>query len=132
MRARFGIAQDGAAATMKAGRWPSNAPPCRQARARSVADLRGRGLVYIDCPVTGCRCPGRRELTLLRRAEPADSNRHGRTLRRSPHYPHFGRGRHRHGPYKLTNTLMVCDPIAGIAEGLVYCEQLALDMKLVV
>src|SRR3977135_3700871 len=48
------LTRDGAAATMKAGTLAIECSTVSYAHALATArELRGRGLVYIDCPVTG-------------------------------------------------------------------------------
>src|SRR5438552_6148954 len=68
------LGKDGAAANMKAG---SLAIECSTVSHRHALDmaleLRGRGLVYIDCPVTGLpQAAAAGKLTLLVGAEAAD------------------------------------------------------------
>ena len=95
-------------------------------------DLRGRGLIYIDSPVTGLPdAAAAGKLTLLVGAEAADLE-HARpylaplstTIR---HFGPVGSGT----VYKLINNLMGAIQIAGLAEGLAIAEQAGLDMKLV-
>jgi 3-hydroxyisobutyrate dehydrogenase-like beta-hydroxyacid dehydrogenase len=95
-------------------------------------ELRGRGLIYIDSPVTGLPdAAASGKLTLLVGAEPADLERAraylaplSTTIR---HFGAVGTGT----VYKLINNLMGAIQIAGIAEGLAIAEQAGLDMKLV-
>ena len=95
-------------------------------------ELRGRGLVYIDSPVTGLPdAAASGKLTLLVGAEPADLEQArpylaplGTTIR---HFGAVGTGT----VYKLINNLMGAVQIAGLAEGLAIAEQAGLDMKLV-
>jgi 3-hydroxyisobutyrate dehydrogenase len=95
-------------------------------------ELRSRGLVYIDSPVTGLPdAAASGKLTLLVGAEPADLERArpylvplSTTIR---HFGAVGSGT----VYKLINNLMGAIQIAGIAEGLAIAEQAGLDMKLV-
>ncbi len=95
-------------------------------------ELRERGLIYIDCPVTGLPdAAAIGKLTLLVGAEPADLERAqpylepiGSTIR---HFGAVGSGT----VYKLINNLMGAIQIAGLAEGLAIAEQAGLDMKLV-
>jgi 3-hydroxyisobutyrate dehydrogenase-like beta-hydroxyacid dehydrogenase len=95
-------------------------------------DLRARGLVYIDCPVTGLpEAAATGKLTLLVGAEPADLERArpylaplGTTIR---HFGTVGTGT----VYKLINNLMGAVQIASLAEGLAIAEQAGLDMTLV-
>jgi 3-hydroxyisobutyrate dehydrogenase len=95
-------------------------------------DLRARGLIAIDSPVTGlpdAAANGR--LTLLVGAEASDLERArpflaplGQTVR---HFGPVGTGT----VYKLINNLMGAIQIAGLAEGLAIAEQAGLDLKLV-
>ena len=96
-------------------------------------ELRGRGLIYIDSPVTGlagCRGERKTDAAGRRRCRPI-SNARGRFSRRSSttirHFGAVGSGT----VYKLINNLMGAIQIAGIAEGLAIAEQAGLDMKLV-
>jgi 3-hydroxyisobutyrate dehydrogenase len=128
------LTKDGAAATMKAG---TLAIECSTVSYRHALDLshelRDRGLVYIDCPVTGLPdAAAAGKLTLLVGAEPADLEQArpylaplSTTIR---HFGAVGSGT----VYKLINNLMGAIQIAGIAEGLAIAEQAGLDMKLVV
>src|SRR5258707_2220432 len=127
------LTKDGAAATMKAG---TLAIECSTVSSRHALDLarelRGRGLVYSDSPVTGWPdAAASGKLTLLVGAEPADLERArpylaplSTTIR---HFGAVGTGT----VYKLINNLMGAIQIAGIAEGLAIAEQAGLDMKLV-
>jgi len=95
-------------------------------------DLRARGLVYIDSPVTGLPdAAAAGKLTLLVGADPADLDSArpflaplGTTIR---HFGAIGSGT----VYKLINNLMGAIQIAGLAEGLAIAEQAGLDMNLV-
>ena len=95
-------------------------------------DLRGRGLIYIDSPVTGLPdAAAAGKLTLLVGAEAADLEQArpylaplSTTIR---HFGPVGSGT----VYKLINNLMGAIQIAGLAEGLAIAEQAGLDMKLV-
>ena len=96
-------------------------------------ELRGRGLVYIDCPVTGLpEAAAAGKLTLLVGAD-AGRSRAGAGLisRRSAttirHFGAVGTGT----VYKLINNLMGAVQIASLAEGIAMAEQAGLDMKLV-
>jgi 3-hydroxyisobutyrate dehydrogenase-like beta-hydroxyacid dehydrogenase len=95
-------------------------------------ELRSRGLVYIDSPVTGL--PDAAEsgkLTLLVGADPADlENARPYLVPIATTIRHFG-GVGTGTVYKLINNLMGAIQIAGIAEGLAIAEQAGLDMKLV-
>jgi len=127
------LGKDGASATMKAGALAIECSTVSHAHALNLArELRGRGLITIDCPVTGlpdAAAAGR--LTLLVGAEPADLEKArpflaplSTTIR---HFGAVGAGT----VYKLINNLMGAIQIAGIAEGLAIAEQAGLDMKLV-
>ena len=95
-------------------------------------ELRGRGLIYIDCPVTGLpQAAAAGKLTLLVGAEPADLDRAkpylapiGDVVR---HFGAVGTGT----VFKLINNLMGAVQIASLAEGVAMAEQAGLDMKLV-
>ena len=127
------LGKDGAAATAKAG---TLAIECSTVSYRHALDigreLRGRGLIYIDSPVTGLPdAAASGKLTLLVGAEPADLEAAriylvplSTTIR---HFGAVGTGT----VYKLINNLMGAIQIAGIAEGLAIAEQAGLDMKLV-
>ena len=127
------LTKDGAAATMKAGTLAIECSTVSYKHALDLArELRGRGLVYIDSPVTGLPdAAASGKLTLLVGAEPADLERArpylaplSTTIR---HFGAVGTGT----VYKLINNLMGAIQIAGIAEGLAIAEQAGLDMKLV-
>src|SRR6202048_4087154 len=128
------LGQDGAATTMKAGALAIECSTVSYQHALDMArELRSRGLIYIDSPVTGL--PDAAEsgkLTLLVGADPADLENArpylaplSTTIR---HFGAVGTGT----VYKLINNLMGAIQIAGIAEGLAIAEQASLDMKLVV
>ena len=127
------LTRDGAAATMKAGTIAIECSTVSYQHALDMArELRGRGLIYIDSPVTGLPdAAAAGKLTLLVGAEPADLERArpyldpiGTTIR---HFGAVGTGT----VYKLINNLMGAIQIAGLAEGLAIAEQAGLDMKLV-
>jgi 3-hydroxyisobutyrate dehydrogenase-like beta-hydroxyacid dehydrogenase len=127
------LTKDGAAATMKAGSIAIECSTVSYEHALYLArELRSRGLIYIDCPVTGLPdAAASGKLTLLVGAEPADLERArpflvplSNTIR---HFGAVGSGT----VYKLINNLMGAIQIAGIAEGLAIAEQAGLDMKLV-
>ncbi len=127
------LGKDGAAATAKAGTLAIECSTVSYRHALDLArELRGRGLVYIDSPVTGLPdAAASGKLTLLVGAEPADLERArpylaplSTTIR---HFGAVGTGT----VYKLINNLMGAIQIAGIAEGLAIAEQAGLDMKLV-
>jgi 3-hydroxyisobutyrate dehydrogenase-like beta-hydroxyacid dehydrogenase len=95
-------------------------------------ELRSRGLIYIDSPVTGLpEAAAAGKLTLLVGAEAADLEKArpfltplSTTIR---HFGAVGAGT----VYKLINNLMGAIQIAGIAEGLAIAEQAGLDSQLV-
>src|SRR5712671_2701073 len=127
------LGKDGAAATAKTG---TLAIECSTVSYRHTLDLsrelRSRGLVYIDCPVTGLPdAAAAGKLTLLVGAEPADLERArpylaplSSTIR---HFGPVGSGT----VYKLINNLLGAIQIAGLAEGLAIAEQAGLNMNLV-
>jgi 3-hydroxyisobutyrate dehydrogenase-like beta-hydroxyacid dehydrogenase len=128
------LGKDGAAATMKAGTLAIECSTVSYDHALHLArELRGRGLTYIDCPVTGLPdAAASGELTLLVGADPPDLEKArpylaplGNAIR---HFGGIGTGT----VYKLINNLMGAIQIAGLAEGLAIAEQAGLDMKLVV
>jgi 3-hydroxyisobutyrate dehydrogenase len=127
------LVTDGAVAAAKAGTLAIECSTVSHRHALDLArELRGRGLVYIDSPVTGLPdAAAAGKLTLLVGAEPADLERArpyltplSTTIR---HFGPVGSGT----IYKLINNLMGAIQIAGIAEGLAIAEQAGLDMKLV-
>src|SRR5260221_11779582 len=127
------LGKDGAASTAKAGTLVIECSTVSYKHALDLArELRGRGLVYIDCPVTGLPdAAASGKLTLLVGAEPADLEQArpylaplSTTIR---HFGAVGTGT----VYKLINNLMGAIQIAGISEGLAIAEQAGLDMKLV-
>src|SRR6476660_4001345 len=127
------LGKDGAAATAKAGTLAIECSTVSYRHALDLArELRGRGLVYIDSPVTGLPdAAASGKLTLLVGAEPADLERArpylaplSTTIR---HFGAVGTGT----VYTLINNLMGAIQIAGIAEGLAIAEQAGLDMNLV-
>ena len=127
------LTKDGAAATMKAGTIAIECSTVSYDHALNLArELRSRGLIYIDCPVTGLPdAAAAGKLTLLVGADPADLERArpylepiGSTIR---HFGTVGSGT----VYKLINNLMGAIQIAGLAEGLAIAEQAGLDMNLV-
>src|SRR6476646_9067312 len=127
------LTRDGAAATMKAGTIAIECSTVSYQHTLDMArELRGRGLIYIDSPVTGLPdSAAAGTLTLLVGAEPADLEKArpyldpiGTTIR---HFGAVGSGT----VYKLINNLMGAIQIAGLAEGLAIAEQAGLDMKLV-
>jgi 3-hydroxyisobutyrate dehydrogenase len=128
------LGEDGAASTAKSGTLAIECSTVSYQHARDLArELRGRGLIYVDCPVTGLPdAAASGKLTLLVGAEPQDLEFArpflvplSTTIR---HFGAVGTGT----VYKLINNLMGAIQIAGIAEGLAIAEQAGLDMKLVV
>jgi 3-hydroxyisobutyrate dehydrogenase len=128
------LGKDGAGATMKAGTLAIECSTVSYDHAIHLSrELGGRGLTYIDCPVTGLPdAAASGKLTLLVGADPADLEKArpflapiGSTIR---HFGPVGCGT----VYKLINNLMGAIQIAGLAEGLAMAEQAGLDMKLVV
>ena len=127
------LGKDGAAATMKAG---SLAIECSTVSHRHALDmareLRSRGLIYIDCPVTGLpEAAAAGTLTLLVGADAVDLDRAkpylapiGNVVR---HFGAVGTGT----VFKLINNLMGAVQIASLAEGIAMAEQAGLDMNLV-
>jgi 3-hydroxyisobutyrate dehydrogenase len=127
------LGKDGAAAAMKAGSLAIECSTVSHQHALDMArELRGRGLVYIDCPVTGLpQAAAAGKLTLLVGAEPADLDRAkpylapiGDVVR---HFGAVGSGT----VFKLINNLMGAVQIASLAEGVAMAEQAGLDMNLV-
>jgi 3-hydroxyisobutyrate dehydrogenase len=130
---RVWLGSDGAAANMKAGTLAIECSTVSYAHALALSqELTGRGLIYIDSPVTGLPdAAASGKLTLLVGADPADLEKArpylvplSSTIR---HFGAVGSGT----VYKLINNLMGAIQIAGIAEGLAIAEQAGLDMKLV-
>src|SRR3982075_1699414 len=127
------LGKDGAASAAKAGTLAIECSTVSYQHALDLArELRGRGLTYIDSPVTGLPdAAASRKLQLLVGAEAADLERArtylaplSTTIR---HFGAVGSGT----VYKLINNLMGAIQIAGVAEGLAMAEQAGLDMKLV-
>jgi 3-hydroxyisobutyrate dehydrogenase len=127
------LGTDGAATTMKAGTLAIECSTVSYQHVRDMGrELNSRGLIYIDCPVTGLPdAAASGKLTLLVGADAADLQKAqpflepiGSTIR---HFGGVGSGT----VYKLINNLMGAIQIAGIAEGLAIAEQAGLDMKLV-
>ncbi|MGE9009027.1 NAD(P)-dependent oxidoreductase [Leptospira interrogans] len=127
------LGQDGAATKTKPG---ALAIECSTVSYQHVLDLarelRGRGLIYIDCPVTGLpSAAAAGKLTLLVGADAADLDRAkpylapiGDVVR---HFGAVGTGT----VFKLINNLMGAVQIASLAEGIAMAEQAGLDMNLV-
>ena len=127
------LTKDGAAATMKAGTLAIECSTVSYRHTLEMAhELRNRGLIYIDCPVTGLPVAAAAgKLTLLVGADPADLERAqpfltpiGDTIR---HFGGVGTGT----VFKLINNLMGAVQIASLAEGIAIAEQAGLDMQLV-
>jgi 3-hydroxyisobutyrate dehydrogenase len=127
------LAKDGAATTMKAGTLAIECSTVSHQHALDLSrELRHRGLVYIDSPVTGLPdAAAAGKLTLLVGADAADLELArpylvplSSTIR---HFGAVGSGT----VYKLINNLIGAIQIAGVAEGLAIAEQAGLDMKLV-
>ena len=127
------LGEDGAGAAMKSDAIAIECSTVSYAHALELSrELRGRGLIYIDSPVTGLPdAAAAGKLTLLVGAEPADLEQARpflaplcSTIR---HFGAVGNGT----VYKLINNLMGAIQIAGIAEGLAIAEQAGLDIKLV-
>jgi 3-hydroxyisobutyrate dehydrogenase len=127
------LTKDGAAANMKAGTLAIECSTVSYRHALDMArELRGRGLVYIDCPVTGLpEAAAAGKLTLLVGADAADLDKARpylaplcSTIR---HFGAVGTGT----VYKLINNLMGAVQIASLAEGIAIAEQAGLDMNLV-
>jgi 3-hydroxyisobutyrate dehydrogenase len=127
------LAKDGAATTMKAGTLAIECSTVSHQHALDLSrELRSRGLVYIDSPVTGLPdAAAAGKLTLLVGADVADLEKARPYL--APlstvirHFGAVGSGT----VYKLINNLMGAIQIAGIAEGLAIAEQAGLDTRLV-
>ncbi|MDE2380163.1 NAD(P)-dependent oxidoreductase [Bradyrhizobium sp.] len=127
------LGPDGAAKTAKAGTVAIECSTVSYDHALELfRELKARGLVYVDCPVTGLPdAAAAGTLTLLVGADAADLERArsflepiGSTIR---HFGAVGSGT----VYKLINNLLGAIQIAGLAEGLAIAEQAGLDMKLV-
>jgi 3-hydroxyisobutyrate dehydrogenase-like beta-hydroxyacid dehydrogenase len=127
------LGEDGAASRTKPGALAIECSTVSYQHALDLArELRGRGLIYIDCPVTGLPdAAANGTLTLLVGAESEDIERARpylvplSTVIR--HFGAVGSGT----VYKLINNLMGAIQIAGLAEGLAIAEQAGLDMNLV-
>ena len=100
---------------------------------RLAAAALERGLIYIDCPVTGLpEAASAGQLTLLVGAEPEELERVGPILRSMSgvirHFGPVGMGT----AYKLMINLMGAVQIAALAEGLALAERLGLDREVVI
>jgi 3-hydroxyisobutyrate dehydrogenase len=127
------LGKDGAATNMKAGSLAIECSTVSHQHALDMArELRGRGLVYLDCPVTGLpEAAAAGKLTLLVGADAADLEKArpylaplSTTVR---HFGAVGSGT----VFKLINNLIGAVQIASLAEGVAIAEQAGLDMKLV-
>jgi 3-hydroxyisobutyrate dehydrogenase len=127
------LGKDGAASKMKQGSLAIECSTVSHQHALDMArELRGRGLVYIDCPVTGLpEAAAAGKLTLLVGADAADLEKAriylaplSTTVR---HFGAVGSGT----VFKLINNLIGAVQIASLAEGVAIAEQAGLDMKLV-
>src|SRR5262245_17402445 len=127
------LGENSAAAKMKAGSLAIECSTVSHQHALDMArELRGRGLVYIDCPVTGLpQAAAAGKLTLLVGADAADLDRAkpylapiGDVIR---HFGDVGTGT----VYKLINNLMGAVQIASLAEGIAMAERAGLNIDLV-
>jgi len=127
------LGDNGAAAKMKPGSLAIECSTVSHPHALDMArELRGRGLIYIDCPVTGLpQAAAAGKLTLLVGADAADLASAepylapiGDVIR---HFGAVGTGT----VFKLINNLMGAVQIASLAEGVAIAEQAGLDMTLV-
>ncbi|MCC8967046.1 NAD(P)-dependent oxidoreductase [Bradyrhizobium sp. Pear76] len=127
------LTRDGAAATMKAGTLAIECSTVSYQHTLDMArELQSRGLIYIDCPVTGLpEAAAAGKLTLLVGAAAADLDKArpflapiGSTIR---HFGAVGTGT----VFKLINNLIGAVQIASLAEGVAIAEQAGLDMQLV-
>jgi len=127
------LTKGGAASTMKPGTLAIECSTVSHSHALAMArELRARGLIYIDCPVTGLpEAAAAGKLTLLVGADPADLEKArpylapiGNAIR---HFGAVGSGT----VFKLINNLLGAVQIASLAEGLAIAEQSGLNMKLV-
>jgi 3-hydroxyisobutyrate dehydrogenase len=127
------LGKDGAAGAARAGALAIECSTVSHGHALDLARaLQGRGLVYVDSPVTGLPdAAAAGKLTMLVGAEPADLEAARPYLvplsTSIRHFGAVGTGT----VYKLINNLMGAIQIAGVAEGLAVAEQAGLDMKLV-
>jgi len=127
------LGENGAGTTAKPGTLAIECSTVSYGHALALAgELRSRGLIYIDCPVTGLPdAAASGKLTLLVGAEAADLERArpfleplGSTIR---HFGAVGSGT----VFKLINNLMGAVQIASLAEGVAIAEQAGLDMTIV-
>src|ERR1700743_1926322 len=117
---------------MKAGTLAIECSTVSHAHALAMArELGSRGLIYIDCPVTGLpEAAATGKLTLLVCADPADLQEAqpylapiGNSIR---HFGAVGTGT----VFKLINNLLGAVQIASLAEGVAMAEQAGLGMDL--
>ena len=127
------LGRGGAATRMKPGTLAIECSTVSHQHALDMArELRSRGLIYIDCPVTGLpEAAAAGTLTLLVGADAVDLDRAkpylapiGNVVR---HFGAVGTGT----VFKLINNLMGAVQIASLAEGIAMAEQAGLDMNLV-
>lgn len=127
------LGENGAATRMKPGSLAIECSTVSHQHALDMArELRSRGLIYVDCPVTGLpQAAAAGKLTLLVGADAADLDRAtpylapiGDVIR---YFGAVGTGT----VYKLINNLMGAVQIASLAEGIAMAERAGLDMKLV-
>ena len=130
---RVWLGNDGAATTMKPGTLAIECSTISYAHVLQLSrELHDRGLIYIDCPVTGLpEAAASGKLTLLIGANPADLETArpylaplATTIR---HFGAVGTGT----VFKLINNLLGAVQIASLAEGIAIAEQAGLDMTLV-
>ena len=127
------LGKDGAGTTAKPGTLAIECSTVSHAHALELArEMRERGLIYIDCPVTGLPdAAANGKLTLLVGAESADLERARPYLAPlSTTIRHFG-GVGSGTVFKLINNLMGAVQIASLAEGVAIAEQAGLDMTVV-
>jgi 3-hydroxyisobutyrate dehydrogenase len=127
------LGEDGAGTTAKPGTFAIECSTVSHAHALGLGrELRERGLIYIDCPVTGLpEAAAAGKLTLLVGANAADLEQARpylaplcTTIR---HFGAVGTGT----VFKLINNLMGAVQIASLAEGVAIAERAGLDMNLV-
>ena len=127
------LGKDGAGTTAKPGTLAIECSTVSHAHALELArEMRERGLIYIDCPVTGLPdAAANGKLTLLVGAESADLERARPYLAPlSTTIRHFG-GVGSGTVFKLINNLIGAVQIASLAEGVAIAEQAGLDMTVV-
>jgi 3-hydroxyisobutyrate dehydrogenase-like beta-hydroxyacid dehydrogenase len=127
------LGEHGAATAARPGTLAIECSTVSYAHALELSrELRGRGLIYVDSPVTGLPdAAASGKLTLLVGAEPADLERArpllaplASTIR---HFGAVGTGT----VFKLINNLMGAVQIASLAEGVAMAEKAGLDMTIV-